>query len=1107
MADKNYSGSDKPIKNSLLNIASTGFSLEDFSDARLLVPVSVQEEILKNLPEATAEIDLQSDDPSIEEKPSLMPESLPESLSSGDTFRPEREEKSTRDSSFLSFFSKAKDVKDSFQSLTSQTFAPSESKMSSQPPLDWQATEADRMSSIMMPTVFTPVVPQSVDLFVPGEIQLQTDMSPYPLESVSLESQPVSQQSISDTVGLPPTIFTPSLISQSSSIITNTATSSELGSFSSNDSKPVTLLQPSAPSLSQLEHPVAPGLQTSPVLTSPPIDLLTAAPLAPDAGPSATRSAPPQGTVNKYRLGSQRPQYAQYPGLIPTVPAVNNMGNLASQPLPSVVPTVPAQPYTANPASGAPSPLTPSFPQEYAGTGYVFGEPPPARGLNHPTPLQYTPVSYHWFFLKEVEGKGIWKPFSFLDSVALEDAYLNGSTGLVATDGGRYDVNVTQRLRTPVYWEDAATEVRRCSWFYKGPLDNRFIPYEEEFAQQIEDEFESAINTGVWQRRVELGGGEAIILHNANVIVHFCQAASPDEWGNLPESQLRPRVVKRGVDKSFLIEDGESAQIDHLVFLVHGIGAICDFKFRSIVEAVDDFRSLSTQLLHTHFTNALDKSLVGRIEFLPVCWHKALHGDCGVDRKLKPITLHSIPKLRHFTNDTLLDILFYTSPVYCQRIVNTVGNEINRMYNLFLSRNLDFDGSVSLSGHSLGSLILFDLLTHQPANIRVDSVSQKPSDNDENSNKSDDIPSLENSVDAENLSLTGSTGSSKMISYTIGQAGTGQPSISYPAFDFHPTCYFALGSPIAVFISVRGIDQLGQEFKLPTCGSFFNIFHPYDPVAYRMEPLIDPAFDKPAVVIPHHKGRKRFHLEIKDAMFRMGTDFKQTMVDTIKSTWKTVYHLASFGRTEDTSKANLEQEIDRVIEDELSRSDDNLNDSVGMDIPIGQLNGGRRIDYVLQEGPLESFNEYLFALSSHVCYWESEDTMLLIMKEIYQSMGVLPDRQSLTLVTPNNQTGTSVPGQLPGLNTQGSSPAQYNNGSSNHQSVMHINPTGYGEAESVTMYPTLPQMNSPSAVPPLNAPSVAQQTASVLYNPTVPPTSYYDNRHKFIFGFLKHSRE
>ena len=35
-------------------------------------------------------------------------------------------------------------------------------------------------------------------------------------------------------------------------------------------------------------------------------------------------------------------------------------------------------------------------------------------------------------------------------------------------------------------------------------------------------------------------------------------------------------------------------------------------------------------------------------------------------RKLKAITLNSIGKLRQFTNDTLLDVLFYGSPAYAQ---------------------------------------------------------------------------------------------------------------------------------------------------------------------------------------------------------------------------------------------------------------------------------------------------------------------------------------------------------------------------------------------------------------------------------------------------------
>lgn len=63
----------------------------------------------------------------------------------------------------------------------------------------------------------------------------------------------------------------------------------------------------------------------------------------------------------------------------------------------------------------------------------------------------------------------------------------------------------------------------------------------------------------------------------------------------------------------------------------------------------------------------MELGFINRIEILPVSWHVHLHGDAtGVDKKLQTITLKSIPKLRHFTNDTLLDILFYTSPVYCQ---------------------------------------------------------------------------------------------------------------------------------------------------------------------------------------------------------------------------------------------------------------------------------------------------------------------------------------------------------------------------------------------------------------------------------------------------------
>ena len=64
------------------------------------------------------------------------------------------------------------------------------------------------------------------------------------------------------------------------------------------------------------------------------------------------------------------------------------------------------------------------------------------------------------------------------------------------------------------------------------------------------------------------------------------------------------------------------------------------------------------------------------------------------------------------------------------------------------------------------------------------------------------------------------------VDFVLGGTGIGQPLVKYPQLDFQPCHFFALGSPVAMFLTVRGVEQLGDEFKFPTCPSFFNIFHP-----------------------------------------------------------------------------------------------------------------------------------------------------------------------------------------------------------------------------------------------------------------------------------------
>ncbi|VDN18231.1 unnamed protein product, partial [Dibothriocephalus latus] len=79
---------------------------------------------------------------------------------------------------------------------------------------------------------------------------------------------------------------------------------------------------------------------------------------------------------------------------------------------------------------------------------------------------------------------------------------------------------------------------------------------------------------------------------------------------------------------------------------------------------------------------------------------------------------------------------------------------------------------------------------------------------------------------------------------------------------------------------------------------------------------------------------------------------------------------------EDSSDATLTAASSERDEGTQSPEDPSLFSS--------QLNQGRRIDFVLQEGPLESLNDYLFALSSHAVYWESQDCVLFILTELFR---------------------------------------------------------------------------------------------------------------------------
>ncbi|KFW90883.1 Phospholipase DDHD2, partial [Phalacrocorax carbo] len=602
---------------------------------------------------------------------------------------------------------------------------------------------------------------------------------------------------------------------------------------------------------------------------------------------------------------------------------------------------------------------------------------------------------------------------------------------VVPTSGGRYDVHLKKRQRVAVYWEEEVSEVRRCTWFYKGDKDNKYIPYSETFSEELEEAYMIAVTLDEWKKKLESPSREIIILHNPKLMVHYHPVATSDDWGSTPTEQGRPRTVKRGVENiAAEIPNGEPLQIDHLVFVVHGIGPACDIRFRSIIQCVNDFRNVSLSMLQAHFKKAQEQQQIGRVEFLPVNWHSSLHST-GVDVDLERITLPSINRLRHFINDTILDVFFYNSSTYCQTIVDTVASEMNRLYQLFLQRNPLFKGGVSIAGHSW-SLILFDLLTNQKAAPEEDEHSEEGSRTTSSNRGIEEVKEIlkklelseycdvfdKEKMDRQALFLCTEKNLKemgiplgprmKLLHYISSKMemqvcplhclrssddgkncqyrdiGLGQVSANYPQLNYKPTIFFAFGSPIGMFLTVRGVKRINPNYSLPTCKGFFNIFHPFDPVAYRIEPMIVPDLEFEPMLLPHHKGRKRMHLELKEGLTRMSLSL--AILFSKREPWQgRTEHLSclSSARAHSGAKGGHNtkpEETPAVVKEEASL------------INVGKLNGGNRIDYVLQEKPIESFNEYLFALQGHLCYWESEDTVLLVLKEIYQTQGITLDQ-------------------------------------------------------------------------------------------------------------------
>jgi hypothetical protein len=643
----------------------------------------------------------------------------------------------------------------------------------------------------------------------------------------------------------------------------------------------------------------------------------------------------------------------------------------------------------------------------------VQPEDPAAPSLNvrwfyaTDTPLEMP--AYYKYIKKEEPKK--FAPFSEFDSIRLETEYqklLDGvgyTNAIPVNEDFLFEVNLEKRTMAPVYWEGAIYEVRRGTWFTNEgqpvteklaeQLENGYIrmkPYEQQEQQQdtknpLLKKFEHETYTIRGEERVlyadeksayllEKGYGGALQISYLKAVkslpaigaqLRFRGYQNPEvkapaeesntksgleslssmmeieltgvfgDKGNDSKNDLEPqtqKVLEIEIQQDYKADESTSEsgrKIDHLIFCVHGIGQMLGPKFESVnfIHTVNVMRKNLKKAYSENkdFQELLSDKKNCRVQVLPISWRHKVHFNTTDDLSpslpsLNDITVNEFKPLRNVLGSVLFDILLYYEPHYLKEIYDGVVGDANRQYAIFKERNQDFDGKVSIVGHSLGSAIVLDILSNQPDII--DPKSQDPRH-----------------------------------------------------FHFKVENYFGIGSPVGVFnlmkhqsIGPRSLLGPSTDFlKTLACENYYNIFHPYDPIGYRVEPLIRKEFkdyepESVPFLIENFNKQLSYLAQVSD-------EFKNKMKNSAVSAWSNMLspsNLSKFTESLNEEAAAKKAEMKKKV---VELSKEQLETMTAM-------NYSGRVDYALQQGLLDLS---MPSISAHVSYFEDENVAAFILKE------------------------------------------------------------------------------------------------------------------------------
>uniref|UniRef100_A0A8C8MJZ9 DDHD domain-containing protein n=1 Tax=Oncorhynchus tshawytscha TaxID=74940 RepID=A0A8C8MJZ9_ONCTS len=311
-------------------------------------------------------------------------------------------------------------------------------------------------------------------------------------------------------------------------------------------------------------------------------------------------------------------------------------------------------------------------------------------------------------------------------------------------------------------------------------------------------------------------------------------------------------------------EEMEFVSIHVLILVLHG-GNILDTGGGDQTSKQGDINTISTAfdaVMRVHYPTALGRIAIHLVPCPAICAEAF-----SLVTNLSPYSYDEscLSSSQDHIPLAALPLLATSAPQY-QEAVATVIMRANQVYNDFI-RSLNgatFSGQVCLIGDCVGGILGFDALCSSNQTIGDSQNSSRrgshtfpilcpphPSLQDQdllspgiiiNSGHGSASPTLEGSrhLSLSNIDIPRSGGpdDSKRQQPTFQDAGC------LGRFDFEVADFFLFGSPLGLVLALRKtvIPVLDVAQLRPACQQVYNLFHPADPSASRLEPLLEKKF-------------------------------------------------------------------------------------------------------------------------------------------------------------------------------------------------------------------------------------------------------------------------